>query len=124
MNFGNINRFSRSTLRRNQTVTLYSQLRSVRSVEDVKDAYIKALSAATKLPPATPRKTHFVAVSAVSRHTLRQHRYQVGVHAHALGCCPGHQSGVQALGNARHKAARLATGTGFGYRVSTLCGNA
>ena len=43
---------------------------------------ISALSAATKLPPATPRKTHFVAVSAVSRHTLRQHRYRIGVHAH------------------------------------------
>ena len=41
-----------------------------------------------------------------------------------LGCCPGHEPGVQALGNARHKAARLATGTGFGYRVSALCGNA
>ena len=43
MNFGNINRISRSTLRRDQTVTLYSQLRSVKSEEDVKDAYIKAL---------------------------------------------------------------------------------
>ena len=85
---------------------------------------ISALSAATKLPPATPRKTHFVAVSAMSRHTLRQHRYQVGVHAHSLGRCPGHEPGVQALGNARHKAARLTTGTGFWYRVSTLCGNA
>ena len=100
---------SKKTIRRGKSASQYTQ----EALDEISATGlhlgISALSAATKLPPATPRKTHFVAVSAVSRHTLRQHRYQIGVHAHPrllpgprAGCAGSWERAPQS-GQTRHR---------------------
>ncbi len=52
-------------------------------------------------------------------HTLRQHRHQVGVHAHAFLEGARHQTGMQTFGQTSYKAARFAAGARIGYRIAT-----